>query len=125
LLRLFAPFLPFVTEEVWSWWQQGSVHRAAWPVSSEIGGSASAGGDIALEVAAAVLGVVRRTKSEAKRSMRAPVASVAVTASSERAAALQQVAADVKEAGVIDQLSIEPAADVASGDEVTVDLAPE
>ncbi|HEY7705499.1 MAG TPA: valine--tRNA ligase [Acidimicrobiia bacterium] len=86
-LRLFAPFLPFVTEEVWSWWQEGSVHRSSWPTAAETGEPSH--GTAALEAASQVLAEVRRAKSEAKVSMKAPVSRLAVVASSEFLANLQ------------------------------------
>ena len=77
-LRLFAPFLPFVTEEVWSWWQEGSVHRAAWPTADEL--AAAAGGDPALLASVGLaLSELRKAKSERKVSMRTELASAAVS----------------------------------------------
>ena len=104
LLKLFAPFLPYVTEEVWSWWQEGSIHRSSWPdAAADLRTAAGDGDPLVLAVAAEVLSEVRRAKSEAKRSMRAEVDQVVVTDTAERLGALDQAAVDVRGAGVIDR----------------------
>ncbi len=112
LLRLFAPFLPFVTEEVWSWWKEGSIHRAAWPEAADLRTTAGADSDGAiLEVAAAVLGQARKAKTEAKLSMRAPVERLVVRDSAERLGALRQAEADLRDAGSIEDLVLEEASE--------------
>ncbi|MEY2468141.1 MAG: valyl-tRNA synthetase, partial [Actinomycetota bacterium] len=103
-LRLLAPFLPFVTEEVWSWWRPGSIHRATWPSVDEL--TDAADDDATLRAAAHVLGQIRRTKTEAKVGMRAPVARVDVCESEETVAHLMQVTDDLVRAGSVGSLNV-------------------
>jgi valyl-tRNA synthetase len=105
--RLFAPFLPFVCEEVWSWWQPGSIHQAGWPDARELadalaGEQANEREERALELAADVLREVRKAKSQARRPMRAPVARAVVHDTAERLAALELAIEDLRPAGSID-----------------------
>ena len=118
--RLFAPFLPFVTEEVWSWWQEGSVHVAAWPDSADLGPHAGADTEV-LAVAAEVLGAIRREKTANKRSMRARVALLSVTGPPGTVVAVEAARSDIVDAGGVDELVI-GASDELS---VTVTLADE
>ncbi|HXY28409.1 MAG TPA: class I tRNA ligase family protein, partial [Acidimicrobiales bacterium] len=120
LHRLFAPFLPFVTEEVWSWWQEGSVHLAAWPDPAEVGPHAGAEADV-LNVAAEVLGAVRREKTANKRSMRARVARLVVSGLPQVRRAVQDARGDIVDAGGVDELMLAEAADLT----VVVTLADE
>jgi valyl-tRNA synthetase len=93
LLRLFAPFLPFVTEEIWSWWHEGSVHRAPWP---EPPASAPLPDEVAVyNESVELLAAVRRAKSEAKVSPRAPVARVVFQGPQDRVEALHQAEDDL------------------------------
>ncbi|MPY94871.1 MAG: valine--tRNA ligase [Acidimicrobiia bacterium] len=104
LLQLLAPFLPFVTEEVWSWWQEGSIHRSRWPEAAAIA-AASTGGDPALlATASRLLGEVRRAKTEAKRSLRTSVDLVEVVGTPEQLSAVEAVRGDLADAGVITEL---------------------
>ena len=106
LHRLFAPFLPFVAEEVWSWWQEGSVHRAQWPDATELRVAAGDADPLVLGVAAAALAEVRKAKTTAKRSLKTEVARAAVADVPDRIAALRLAAADLKESGRIADLEL-------------------
>ena len=106
-LRMFAPVLPFVTEEVWSWWQDGSIHRAPWPsAADELLPATSANGTPAeaLDVASDVLGAVRKAKSDVQLPMRAEVARVVVRGSDDRLRLFEAVERDVSSAGRISSL---------------------
>jgi valyl-tRNA synthetase len=111
LLRLFAPYLPFVCEEVWSWWHTGSIHRAPWPAPGEIETLAARDRAAAgcLSVAIAVVGEVRRAKSEAKRPLKAIIARAVVRDTPERLQQVEAARQDLSSAANIQTLVLEPA----------------
>ncbi|MET4780546.1 valine--tRNA ligase [Glaciihabitans sp. UYNi722] len=105
MLRLFAPFIPFATEEVWSWTHEGSVHTAAWPtvaIETEPSGLLGVVGE-------ALIGI-RRAKTDAKASQKAEVISATITGP----ALLQLAADDLKAVGRIAQLNF------VEGDQIAV-----
>jgi valyl-tRNA synthetase len=121
VLRLFAPFLPFVTEEVWSWWQAGSVHRAPWPTASEFSDAVGDASPTLLDVAGALLSDIRKAKSAERRSQRHEVLSVVVEDEPDVIATLLLAEADLKHAGVVQDL----VAKEGTERKVWVELAPD
>ena len=107
LLRLFAPFLPYVTEEVWSWWREGSIHRTEWPAADTVRDFAAGVDGTPLAVAGQVIAAIRKAKSEAKLSVRADVSAALVRAEAALAEVLRSVADDVCAAGRVASLDIE------------------
>jgi valyl-tRNA synthetase len=106
VLRLFAPFLPFVTEEAWSWWQDGSVHRAAWPAPAEALTAADGAGRGTLQAASAAIAAIRGAKSGARVSMRAPVRELVVAARRDHLDALTAALPDVRAAGRVERAEL-------------------
>jgi valyl-tRNA synthetase len=111
LQRLLAPFIPFVSEEVWRWWHDGSVHVAAWPALDELRTTPVAGSVFA--TLREVLEAVRREKSTAKVSQRAEVELVTISAPAEFLDDVRAGQGDLKDAGAIRELELIEAAEVA------------
>jgi valyl-tRNA synthetase len=113
-LRLFAPFLPFVTEEVWSWWQDGSVHRSAWPRFETVHESAKGGDSSVLADTSVVLAAIRKAKSEAKTSMRTEVPAAVVQGPEAAVDRVRLAADDLRATGRVAELMLAPGGDTLS-----------
>ncbi|MBA2305967.1 MAG: valine--tRNA ligase [Acidobacteria bacterium] len=125
MLRLFAPFLPFVTDEVWSWWRAGSIHTAAWPDAAGLlqacdPPAEDAEAAAALDFAVAVVGAIRKKKSEEQRPMKTPVARAVIRAPEARLALLAHVEGDLRASGLIREIETM----TADAFDVQVELAP-
>ena len=99
--RLLAPYLPYASEEVWSWMHagSGSVHRAAWPVVNPYVEAATGASPELLTWAGKAVEQLRKIKSEAKVSMKTPILSVALSAAAEGVDAIHAALGDIAQAG--------------------------
>lgn len=113
-LRLFAPFMPFVTEEVWSWWRSGSIHLTSWPEASELPDSGDP--ELLADIEAALIGL-RGVKSNAKVSMKTEIVHARITAPEASIDRLRSVEADLRAVGRVSS----PIEWIVDGDAVAVD----
>jgi valyl-tRNA synthetase len=125
LVRLLAPTLPFITEEVWSWvladeTGQPSVHRAAWPAAADFAGVPEPADPGCFDAAVACLTAINKAKSEGGVSVGRGVASVTLTAHPAMLARLEVVLGDVLAAARVEAHAVEPRATLADG---TVEVA--
>jgi valyl-tRNA synthetase len=113
-LRLLAPFIPFATEEAWSWWQEGSIHRSAWPEASELAGFTKGQAASMLQSASEALMGVRKAKSDQQLSMKAEIGSLTIKAPAGKLQELKTLEADLRAVGKIDSIAFE------AGEEISV-----
>ena len=113
--RLLAPFLPYTTEEVWSWMHagEGSVHHAPWPKPITYATAAFKASPELLTQAGAALTALRGIKSKAKVSMKTPILSVMLNVNDELHDALAPALGDIAEAArVTGRISLQKASDL-------------
>jgi valyl-tRNA synthetase len=108
LQRLFAPLLPFVTEEVWSWWQPDSIHRGPWPTKENLLDDAmEIDNDEELLLAVCeVLSQIRRAKTEGKTSQRTAVEYLKIFATTIQLELINSCIHDLQNAGGLGEVEM-------------------
>jgi valyl-tRNA synthetase len=128
-LLLLAPFLPYITDEVWSWsfikeGDKESIHNEPWPTVDTFKEVEKPSKDALVEKAIIVLTEIRGTKSNAQKNMKYPVQKLELVANNDDKERLEIVIADLINAGSIETYDISTQ-DAKDDIQATVHLAPE
>jgi valyl-tRNA synthetase len=105
ITKLLAPFIPFATEEAWSWWQEGSAHRSSWPVAEDLSSFTGDQTAALLSLASQALIGIRKAKSDQKLSMKAEIRSLTIEANEADIESLKHIESDLKSVGKIDEVN--------------------
>ncbi len=130
-LRLFAPFLPYITEEIWSWSfgkdkENFSVHKSNWPAVSELKNKKDIVDSLAFDAAVEVISKIRAVKTTKQKSLKWPVQKLTIKGKAENIKNIKLSLSDLLSAGNVTEHSLEVAEDFSSsGDlfQVEVELA--
>jgi len=108
LLRMFAPVMPYVTEEIWSWVFAGetghpSIHRAPWPTEGSLAEIAAPDSEFSFDHAVAALAAINKAKADAEVSMGREVERLVLAGNAKTLEALAPVRDDVLAAARVHQ----------------------
>jgi valyl-tRNA synthetase len=94
VLRMFAPYVPYITEEVWNAGrtETQSIHTTSWPTADELPQTEDDG---LFDAVVEVLTQARRAKSEAKVSVRFPVKRLEVRGPRRQISVLEEAMGDI------------------------------
>jgi valyl-tRNA synthetase len=121
LLRLMAPFVPYITEEVWSWVyreenQSISIHKAPWPTTQEIHkiGNTLPDDSKAFDQAVRALELIQKRKTQDQVSMGRRVSNLVLASKAETWKDFESIQKDVFAAGRVERFELSEAQDFSS-----------
>lgn len=111
LLRIFAPFLPFITEEIWSWvfkseTGEASIHASSWPSKKEFDRIEPPVSETSFEAAINCMKALNKRKTEEGLSVGAHVETLTLTVSPADLQDLKLVSQDVMAAARVQNVTL-------------------